>query len=187
MEQLEKEASKAKEEFKNKELLLCFMSDPYQSTESAALTRRALSVFEYHKFKKVNVLTKNPELALQDSDLFLANKWKLGSTVIFVDENMRAEIEPGAPSIASRVEAIKKAHAMGIFTWVSIEPVMSAESAQAVVPVLKGHVDLWKVGKLNHFPEVEADINWRAFLYSMRELLKGETVIWKRDLLKYSE
>ena len=43
---------------KAKDLLLCFMSDPYQSEAAAILTRKALTILEGQGFKAVNVLTK---------------------------------------------------------------------------------------------------------------------------------
>lgn len=111
------------------------------------------------------------------------NKWRFGSTIIFVSEKLREEWEPNAPSIVSRIEAVKEAHKEGIFTWVSVEPVINAEEALKVLTELKGHVDLWKIGKLNHFPEIEKTINWRDYIKKVMESLKGERVAWKKDLI----
>ena len=117
--------------------------------------------------------------------MFRKNNWKFGSTVCFMDEKLREEWEPGAPSIQSRIDAIKFASQVGVFTWVSIEPVINTQSALDVIDELKGYVDLWKVGKLNHFPEIEATIDWKQFLKDAMTKLNGERTIFKKDLMEF--
>jgi DNA repair photolyase len=180
---LEKEARKMEGEARH--VLLSFMSDPYQSDEAAAITREALGIFERYHFKNIQILTKAGGRATKDFPILKDNGWKFGSTIIFTSEALREHWEPGATPIQDRIEAVKKAHAMGIYTWVSIEPVVDPEEALAVVEALKGHVDLWKVGKLNHFAEVESKIDWHKFLIDAHKALAGELVYWKKDLLKY--
>lgn len=186
LKQLENDCKKATYEIKNKELLFSFMTDCYQSEEAAFLTREALLMVETYGFKKVNVLTKAGFRAVADFDIFKRNKgWKFGSTIIFRSESLRHEWEPGAPSISSRYEAVKKASKLGIFTWVSIEPVVDTLEALKVMQDLKKHVNLWKVGKLNHFKEIEAKIDWNKFYLEAKKELEGCEVYWKKDLLKH--
>ena len=180
-----KEAMKADSAMKDKDLLFSFMSDPYQSDRAASFTRLALLSVEGAGFSSVNILTKAGARAVKDFDLFERNSgWKFGSTVIFLSESLREKWEPGAPSIESRIAAIEEAHSRGIFTWVSIEPVVDTEEAKAVARRLLPVVDLWKVGKLNHNKAVASTIDWPTFLTDMREILNGKQVIWKHDLLK---
>jgi len=182
----EKDCMKAPQEIKEKELLFSFMSDCYQSDESAALTRKALLLAEAYGFKKVTVLTKAGGRLVNDFDILKRNPgWKFGSTIIFKSEKLREKWEPGAPPIQSRYEAVKLAHAKGIYTWISLEPVVDTSEALQVIHDLKPFVNSWKVGKLNHFPEYEATIDWRKFYYDAFEALKGCSVYWKRDLLKF--
>lgn len=170
----------------DKELLISFMSDPYQDDEAAYLTRSALLVLEKYGFQKVQVLTKAGFRASQDFDIFARNPgWKFGSTIIMRDDKLRAEWEPGAPSIESRYEAVKHAHKSGIFTWVSVEPVVEPAEALKVVKDLLPYVSFWKVGKLNHNPEVEAGIDWHRFLSDVRDVLNGTPHMIKKDLLRY--
>lgn len=186
IKQLENDCKKADDKMKNKELLFSFMSDCYQNEESAFLTREALLIVEYYGFKKVNILTKAGFRTVKDFDIFERNKnWKFGSTIIFRNEDLRNEWEPGAPSISSRYEAVKIAKSKGIYTWVSIEPVVDTKEALKVIQDLTPFVDLWKVGKLNHFKEIESKIDWKQFLKDAKEELKGCDVYWKKDLLKY--
>jgi len=170
----------------SKELLLCFMSDPYQDEKSANITRQTLLIFEKYGFSKIQVLTKGGELAINDFDIISRNKgWKFGSTIIFENEALREEWEPGASTIQSRYNAVKKAHEMGIYTWVSIEPVVNSEEALKVIKNLKPYVSFWKVGKINHYPEIEKKIDWSKFLKNALIELNGQAFMIKKDLLAF--
>lgn len=182
----EKNAKEATDEQKNKELLFSFMSDCYQSEESAFLTRQALLIAEKYGFKKVNILTKAGFRTVNDFDIFIRNSgWKFGSTIIMRNEELREEWEPGAPSIQSRYEAVKIAHEKGIYTWISIEPVVNPDEAIKVIYDMYNFTDFYKVGKLNHMAEIEKTINWGKFLVDVQEVLKNKPHLIKKDLLKY--
>jgi DNA repair photolyase len=182
----ERDCMNATDEIKVKELLFSFMSDCYQSEESAFLTRQALLIAKFYNFQKVNILTKAGFRAVKDFDLFEDNPgWKFGSTIIMRNEELREQWEPGAPSIQSRYEAVKIAHERGIFTWVSIEPVIDPDEALKVIDDLKGIVSFWKIGKLNHFKEVEEQIDWCQFLKNVEIALNGHRYMIKKDLEKY--
>lgn len=180
--QLEKSAEKHAGD--DREILFSFTSDPYQNVESAHLTRCALLICEKNKLR-CQVLTKNGMLASNDFDIIKRNNWKFGSTIIFKSESLREEWEPGAPSIESRIEAVKIAHSMGIYTWVSIEPVVNAGEALQVIKELKPYVSFWKVGKINHFPSVEKTIDWHKFLIDAELALTGSEFYIKKDLEKF--
>jgi DNA repair photolyase len=132
----------------------------------------------------VGTILKKTQTPVFDTSITQARKF--GSTIIFRNEDLRNEWEPGAPSISSRYEAVKKAHELGIFTWVSIEPVIVPEESLKVIQDLKPFVNLWKVGKLNHFKEIESKINWKQFFLDAKKELEGCNVYWKKDLLKYA-
>lgn len=166
----------------HREVLLSFMSDPYQSEDSAKLTSHALDILARHMIN-VQVLTKNPARALAtDAAALVRNRFKLATTVCFMSERLREEWEPGAPSIASRIEAIKSAHAMGIRTWVSVEPVVDPSSALDGIAALLGHVDFWKIGKMNHNKAIEQSVDWSAFLRDVESMLSGHQYMIKKDL-----
>lgn len=187
LRQFENDCKKATEEQKEKELLFSFMSDCYQDDDCAFVTRQALLIAEKYGFKKVNVLTKAGFRAVGDFAVFVRNPgWKFGSTIIMRNETMRQEWEPGAPSIQSRYEAVKIAHEMGIFTWVSVEPVVDPDEAIHVIRDLSPYVDFWKVGKLNHFKEVEQTIDWTKFYVDVLSEMRGKNYLIKKDLLKYA-
>lgn len=181
IKQLESDAAKHYKE--TKEVLFCFMSDPYQSDEAAIVTRQALLILEKYQFKKVNVLTKAGFRAMSDFDILKRNNWKFGSTIIFSNDKSREEWEPDAPSIQSRMDAVRYAHGQGIFTWVSIEPVIYPQESINVIKTLLPFVDFWKVGKLNHYPSIEKTINWKSFYNEVKSLIPDEKVYYKIDLL----
>ena len=87
--------------------------------------------------------------------------------------------------IAERIEAVRAAHAMGIFTWVSIEPVVDTAEALDVIAALRDDVDLWKVGKLNHDAKREAAIDWQRFLTDVETALAGRQYLIEKDLQRF--
>ena len=180
--QLEKSAAKYAND--PREILFSFTSDPYQNDAAAKLTREALLICEKHNLR-CQVLTKNGMAATKDFDIIKRNNWKFGSTIIFKSESLREEWEPGAPSIESRIEAVKIAHSMGIYTWVSIEPVVDTVEALLIIEELKPYVSFWKVGKINHFPTVEKTIDWHKFLVDAESALAGSSFYIKKDLEKF--
>jgi DNA repair photolyase len=167
-----------------REILLSFMSDPYHSDSAARLTREALLVLEHYDLR-VQVLTKGGLRSTADFDILARNRWKYGATIIFQTERLREEWEPGAAPIAERIAAIRAAHAQGIFTWVSVEPVVDADEAIKVIESLRNDVDLWKVGKLNHDRQREAAIDWRRFLADVETALEGRNYLIKKDLAHF--
>jgi DNA repair photolyase len=182
LNQLDRDAAKLHGD--NREILLSFMSDPYHSDGSAIVTRQALLILERHGLR-VQVLTKGGKRSVGDFDILERNGWKFGSTIIFRSEKLREDWEPGAASIDERIETVREAHCRGIFTWVSVEPVVDAAEALAVMRELRDVVDLWKVGKLNHNKELESAIDWKKFLYGTEEVLAGKNFIIKKDLEKF--
>jgi len=169
-----------------REVLFCFTCDPYVVGADNSVTRAALLTFEKYNMR-AQILTKGGMEAAEDFDILARNGWKFASTMLFSSEESRMEWEPKAAAVESRVKAIRKAHRMGIETWVSVEPVIYPNQALEVIRQLKGHVDLWKVGKLNHRPELEATVDWPKFLADVRTLLAGEPHLIKKDLLACDE
>ena len=182
LEQLENDAKKNIGCLKN--ILFCFMSDPYQDEEAMFITRKALLILEKYKFKNVNILTKAGFRAINDFDILKRNNWKFGSTIIFRSESLRKHWETNAPSIESRYEAIKEAKLQNIYNWVSIEPLIDYNEALNVIYDLKDFVDFWKIGKLNHFKNIENNFDYKNFYKDVNNILNNKKVYWKIDFLK---
>ena len=156
--------AKERADDETRRVLFCFLSDPYQPLESELhLTRRGISVAARHGIK-VDILTKGDgALIEQDLPLMLESQTHLGITLSFINDTSRREWEPMASTVQSRLNILRKAHEMGIYTWVSMEPVIISQEALEVIRQAHSYVDFWKVGKLNHNKEVERSINWPQF------------------------
>ncbi len=163
-------------------ILLCFMSDPYQSIEAAALTQEALLILEKYNMK-VTVLTKAGMGAIHDFDILRRNNWSFGTTLSYTSNQIRALWEPRAAMPMSRCRTIIEAHAMGIRTWLSVEPVMDTNEALGLIRMMSPYVDHWKIGKMNHRT---TDIDWKKFYKDVKSLLDrlGASYQIKDALLK---
>ena len=123
---------------------------------------------------------------MRDFDLYDAGRGRFGSTVIFMDQAYANDWEPGAASIKDRIRAIQEAHEQGIRTWVSLEPVIEPEQALQVIRELHPIVDHWKVGKINHQPEIERKHDWLKFKDDVKDVLDalGADYYLKNSLTK---
>lgn len=170
-------------------ILLCFTCDPYQPLEEETeLTRRAICMLGGAGLH-VRVLTKNGPLAVgRDLELFKTYDVEFGSTLLFTDEKDRETWEPGAPPLAERMQAIRTAHAAGVQTWLSIEPVIDPAQALDLVTMLSDCVDVFKVGKMNHNKQIEESVDWPAFLLDVLERLEDTNADYyiKHDLLAFA-
>ncbi|MCK9197579.1 MAG: hypothetical protein M0P16_11440, partial [Syntrophales bacterium] len=94
---------------------------------------------------------------------------------------------PGAISILSHLMKVL-ARKEGIFTWVSLEPVIDPDQALAVIRMAHPYVNFWKVGKLNHMKEYEQTVNWGKFLYDVEQLFTkfGAKYYIKNDLRSFA-
>ncbi len=157
----------------SRRILFSFLSDPYQPLERKEhLTRQALCIV-YKYGLKSQILTKGcVDLIQDDMEIMKKAKTHLGITLSFVNDDQRLEWEPNASSVNDRLAILKQAHKEGIFTWVSLEPVIDPVQALAVVRKAHPYVKFWKVGKLNHMKEYEQTVNWRKFLCDVETLFK---------------
>lgn len=173
-------------------VLLCFTSDPYQPLEAIyKIARQAITILGDAGLA-VRILTKNGKLALRDLDLFKSYDVEVGMTMLFTHEGWRRRWEPFAGTLRDRREALATAHAAGVRTWLSIEPVIDTSQALNVILENAAHVDTFKVGKLNHHKDLEASIDWPRFLEQALVTLTRVRERWgveyyiKDDLWKFA-
>lgn len=154
------------------EILLSFQGDVYQPEDvNLGLTRQVIEILiEYHL--PFSILTKGGVRANRDFDLLKeSGKAKFGTSMVFRSEGFAEILEPGAASIENRMSAIKDAKALGIPTWVSVEPVIFPGEALSVIIQMDEHVDHWKVGKINHDADLESSVDWLEFRSDVSKLL----------------
>ena len=109
-----------------------------------------------------------------------------GITLVFSDDQMREKYEPFAANTEERIQTLEKAHDLGIFTYVSLEPVWEPEQTFELIERTQDFADFYKVGKLNHNLR-QNQINWAQFksnvIYKLERLNKNYYI--KNDLKKF--
>ena len=165
-------------------VLLCFMCDPYPQSDQKpfSVTREAIKILKANKLR-VAVLTKGGWRATRDFDL-LTPQDKFGCTLTFVHSQDSAKWEPFASSPLERFEALRYAHARGIPTWASLEPVIDPVQTIALIRRSSAYVDEYKIGKLNY---MESKFNPRSFCVELAATLQDCHVHYyiKDSLLPY--
>lgn len=163
-------------------VLFCFTCDPYQPGDNA-ITRDALRICVDNGVR-FQVLTKGGTRAARDIDLFKEGDAVFATTLIFDNDALRQQWEPGAADCNDRAAMVCRAHRAGIPTWVSIEPVIDPDEALAVMRRLDAAVDEWRIGKLNHHPHA-ATVDWNAFGERVADFLgKTDTPYMIKDALQ---
>jgi len=183
IKKLEKDAVELREKGENRPILMSFTTDPYQPIdEKEKLTRKAIKVFHDNNLK-VSILTKGGRRSERDFDLLAKNPLlsEYGTTLVFTDETWRKKIEPFAATTEERINSLKKAHELGIFTYVSLEPVWFPEQSLELIDMTEEFVDLYKVGKLNYHSQ-QSKVDWHQFLSDAKTKLESYN---KKYYIKY--
>jgi DNA repair photolyase len=176
----------------DREINLCFTTDPYQPIDkNTRLTRAIITILINHNLR-FTVLTKAGRAAMRDFDLLEGyDKCSFGTTLTLSDENARQRWEPNAAPVLDRIFAIREANFRQIKTWTSIEPPIRPEECIKLVKSLHNVVNHWKVGKLNyenqlpeHLKAEVQNINWVKFREDIIEMLElhGASYYIKIDL-----
>ena len=169
-------------------ILLSFTTDPYMHLdETVQLTREAIKILLTHNLR-ISILTKGGRRSERDFDLLASqpDRAMYGASLVFTDEEMRKAIEPNAAPTKERIEALKKAHDMGIFTYVSLEPVWSPEQSLEIIDRTHEFVDHYKAGKLNYNAQQRA-VDWSKYHKDVVALLESydKDYYIKKDLRRY--
>lgn len=168
-------------------VFLCFTCDPYQPIdEQAKVTREIIQRLHFYEVG-VNILTKGGSRSTRDFDLLVEDpKSRYGATLTFLDPAESIRWEPGAALPAERMDALRQAHARGIRTWASLEPVI--DPAQSLELIRQAHdcVDEFKIGKWNHDPAA-SQIDWKKFAQQAVDLCGAlrKKYYLKKDLFAY--
>lgn len=180
--------TKAAHKYRGREVFMCFLTDCYQPIDvKFRLTRQAIKILHDNEVS-VRILTKGGKRSERDFDLLSARPDLsfYGATLTFLDDGLSKTWEPGAALPGSRLAALKKAHTMGISTWVSLEPVIDVEQTLAIIKRTHKYVDKYGIGKW-HYDARAKNIDWRDFGYRAIEVCKkyGKDFYIKNELKKY--
>ena len=158
-----------------RQVLFCFMSDPYNKLESELrLTRECLKLALKYNLK-IAILTKS-ETVLNDIDIikkFGANI-KVGLTLTFDNNSDSFEWEPCALVASKRIETLKILNKHNIKTWASFEPVIKPNQSINLIKNTLGFVDEYKIGKINNYNDLDKKINWESFLREVITILRNK-------------
>ena len=172
----------------NKQVLLSFAGDPYcKYNDGARLTTQVRCLFLIYK-TPVAILTKGGKRSLQDLPIIeqFGPNIKVGATACLMDEAARVETEPGAAPTSERLDALRSFNDAGVRTWLSMEPVIEPRQSIEIIKQTRDYVDEYKLGKLNHQPDREAEIDWSSYLKDALDLLRGadKMIYVKKDLVE---
>ncbi len=136
-------------------VLVGTVTDPYQPSERRyRVTRGCLEALLERQFP-VSVLTRSP-LCVRDVELFRRfEDISVGLSITTDRDEVRRLFEPHAPSIASRVEALRALHAGGVSTYVFAGPLLPMDAAR-FVEMVGGAADEVLVDRLNYSDRVKA-------------------------------
>ncbi|HEV51474.1 MAG TPA: radical SAM protein [Thermoprotei archaeon] len=103
---------------------LSSLTDPYQSIEGKYNLTRATISSLLSSGMRVVIQTKSP-LVIRDLDILSTHKEgvQVGFTVLGLDGKYKESLEPSAPSVSSRIKAMKKLSDAGLHTFAFIGPV----------------------------------------------------------------
>lgn len=181
---LRKDAVKYRAHGITEQVMLSFTTDPYNPTDTS-LTRPTLETLIEHGLGFCT-LTKGGRRALADLPLFRRKRDAFASTLTSLDDRFSRKWERGAALPEDRLAALRTFHESGIFTWVSLEPVLDVESTLEIIRQTHSFVDLFKVGRVNHIG-LTKQIDWRSFTERAIDLLQsvGARHYVKVDLQPY--
>jgi len=152
-------------------VLMSFTCDPYHPIEeSEKITREAIKILNNNGFP-VCILTKGGTLAMRDFDLlskFPGNKFGVSLTLYDSADSITWEPDASLPFV--RINNLMEAHKAGIWTWVSIEPIINIEQSIELIRLTHKVSEFYGIGKLNYHKH-QKSINWKDALESIECVL----------------
>ena len=134
----------------------------------------------------ISILTKGGQRCLRDLDIFkdFKDHIKVGASLTFIIDEDSTKYEPGAALPNDRLKTLKALHDNGIKTWISFEPVIKPQQTINLLNISLYFVDEYRIGKINHYPDLEKQIDWPKFLIQALEVLRMENkqIYVKKDL-----
>ena len=116
-------STKLPKNLENKTVLLSSVTDPYQGIEGNFHKSREILKLLGNTGANVEILTKS-DLVIKDIDVFKDMKnLKVGISLCTLDDGFRKIIEPNAPSVQRRLNALESLHMNGISTYLFISPI----------------------------------------------------------------
>lgn len=172
LSELEKDCKKFT--YSDKQVLLTFLSDPYNHLEKdLRITRDALKLFYKYKIP-VSILTKS-KTVIDDLDIIkkFGNNISVGFTLTFSNNNSSIQFEPKASLPDERLAILMILKENNVNTWASFEPVINPNESLEMIEKSIQFVDIYKIGKINNFQGLDKKIDWNEFLSDAVAILRN--------------
>jgi DNA repair photolyase len=181
---LEKDARKYQALGITEQVMLSFTTDPY-APNATTLTRDVLRTLQAYGLG-ICTLTKGGYRALRDIDLFRPGRDAFASTLTSLDASFSAKWERAAACPDERIDTLREFHRIGVFTWVSLEPVLDTAATLEIIRRTHRFVDLYKIGRVNYVGLTKTT-DWRKFTSDVLKVLADTDArhYIKRDLQPY--
>ncbi len=181
LKNLEKDAIKYRALGITEQCMLSFTTDPYHPGDNT-LTRPVLETLKAYGLG-ICTLTKGGHRAVRDIDLFRPGRDAFASTLTSLDEAFSRKWERGATLPLDRLRTLQEFHNAGIFTWVSLEPVLDTAATLEIIRQTHRFVDLYKVGRVNYVGLTKTT-DWKKFTHDVLRVLDdtGARHYIKKDL-----
>ncbi|MBD2113635.1 MULTISPECIES: SPL family radical SAM protein [Cyanophyceae] len=101
-------------------VLLCSGTDPYQTKETALITRETVKILLRYK-KRVRILTRSP-LWIKDLDILCNENVTVGMSLPHFEDELSKVVEPYSPSPSARYNAMIKGAKAGCRLFVAAAP-----------------------------------------------------------------
>lgn len=146
--------------------LLSSVCDPYQPVEQRyKLTRQCLELLRNYGWG-IRILTRSP-LVIRDLDILTyALDVLVGLSIPTDDDRVRKILEPNSPSIASRIETLKRLRAKGIRTWAFIAPTLPMDPRR-LHRLISSHVEYIMIDSLNYRNQVKRTFREEGWEYAL--------------------
>lgn len=193
LQKIQEDAKRLQAEFDQREILLCFTSDPYQSRPgpddalNRQTVRRVIETLLEHSLN-ITILTKGGFNSLVDMDILeqYPDQVRYGASLVFANRADCKIYEPNAPPTQERIEALRNFHNKGIRTWASIEPAWSLEDTLQIIDNSHKYVDAYMLGKLNYHPHAK-EVDWTEYTQGVVKKLQDldKPFYIKQDLRRF--
>jgi hypothetical protein len=169
LEVLEKDARKYQLVGIDKQVMLSFTTDPFNPLNTE-LTGPTIQTLQRYGLGACT-LTKGGARALPYLPMFRPDRDAFASTLTSLDDKFSLKWERGAALPGDRMKTLKTFHEAGIFTWVSLEPVLDVEATLQIIQETRGYVDLFKIGRVNYM-KLTTTTDWEDFTHRVVDLVQ---------------
>jgi DNA repair photolyase len=178
---LENDAVKYRSAGITAQCMLSFTTDPYHLGDTT-LTRQTLETLKEYGLGFCT-LTKGGRRALRDLELFRPARDAFACTLTSIRPAFSQKWEKLAALPADRIAALREFHDAGIYTWVSLEPVLDTAATLEIIRRTHPFVDLYKVGRVNYVGLTKTT-DWKKFTSDVLQVLAdtGAKHYIKKDL-----